>query len=537
MRFGSDTGRSIGLKPLAVYAGALVVALAAVLVRWAMTPWMGLRMPFGMAFGAVAVAVWLGGWRPAALAALIGFAAGMFYFIEPVGSFSVADTGDLISVAMYCATCLLIIGLGEAMRSARDRHRVSEERFRGSQEASLQGYAYLKPVRDRDGGIADFLIQYVNPRGAAMAGGKPADFTGRRLLESMPGVGTRGLFCALVRVIETGEASDAEGRDESGVPNRWFRTMAVKVGDGIAMSYFDVTDRRRLETALTERAVELQRADANKSQFLAILSHELRNPLAPLRNGLAMLQKRKDPRTFTEVHSMMERQIGHLTRLIDDLLDVSRIERGTLKLQRERLAIESIVYDAIETARQSIEAKSHELTVRYAKQPLQVDGDRVRLTQVVANLLANAAKFTPAGGRIEVSMHAEAGEAVVSVSDSGIGIAPEHLGLIFEMFVQLDSSRTQANGGLGLGLTLVRSIVENHGGKVEARSAGLRRGSEFICRLPLAVATAAERDEERAAQQAPAARPAWAREAARRAAHAEPRNIVPFKRHRRAPED
>jgi len=493
----SDNDRSRVLTTLAEYAGALFVALAAVLLRWSMAPWMGLRMPFGMAFGAVAVAVWLGGWGPAVLSALIGFIAGTLLFIAPVGSLAIADTGDVIGVVMYCVSCLVIIGLGEALRSARDRHRLSEERFRGSQEASLQGFALLKAVRDRDAGIVDFVIQYVNPRGAAMAGGKPADFIGRTLLERMPGIGSRGLFSALVRVVETGEASDDEGRHDPETPARWFRAMAVKVGDGVAMSYFDVTDRRRLENALTERAVELQRADANKSQFLAILSHELRNPLAPLRNGLTLLQMKNDPRTFAEVHAMMERQIGHLTRLIDDLLDVSRIDRGRLRLQRERVAIETIVLGGIETAKPVIEARSHELLVRYAKRPLHVDADRTRMTQVVANLLINAAKFTPAGGRIEVSMGTDAEEAVVTVRDNGIGLAHEHLGLIFEMFVQLDSSKTQTSGGLGLGLTLVRSIIEHHGGKVEAHSGGPGRGSEFSFRLPLAAALA-DREEEQA---------------------------------------
>ncbi|HEY2336105.1 MAG TPA: ATP-binding protein [Burkholderiales bacterium] len=260
---------------------------------------------------------------------------------------------------------------------------------------------------------------------------------------------------------------------------------------------------QRRDAELRQTAADLQRADANKSQFLALLSHELRNPLAPLLNGLTLLRMRH-PQAGAETQQMMERQVGHLRRLIDDLLDVSRIDRGKLELRRARIAVDSVVRNAIDTAKPAIEAKSHALVVRYAPEALYVEGDPVRLSQVVANLLNNAAKFTAAGGRIEIVTRAEAGRAVVSVKDNGVGFAPADAKRMFEMFVQLDPGRQHGAGGLGLGLTLVRSLVEMHGGAIEAQSAGPGLGAEFVMRLPLAAA-AAEDDTAPQAALRPAA--------------------------------
>ena len=263
---------------------------------------------------------------------------------------------------------------------------------------------------------------------------------------------------------------------------------------------------QRRDAELRQTAADLQRADANKSQFLALLSHELRNPLAPLLNGLTLLRMRH-PQAGAETQAMMGRQIDHLRRLIDDLLDVSRIDRGKLELRRSRIAVDAVVRSAIDTAKPAIEAKSHALVVRYAPEPLYVEGDPVRLSQVVANLLNNAAKFTAAGGRIEIVTRTEGAGAVVSVKDNGVGFEPADAERMFEMFVQLDPGRQQGAGGLGLGLTLVRSLVEMHGGAIEARSDGPGLGAEFAVRLPLAAAAA----EDDAAPQAALRLPAPAR--------------------------
>src|SRR4051794_40567003 len=255
---------------------------------------------------------------------------------------------------------------------------------------------------------------------------------------------------------------------------------------------------RSSEVELKERAAQLQRADANKSEFLAVLSHELRNPLAPLRNGLTLLKMQPDGVATAETHDMMERQIVQLTRLIDDLLDVSRIDRGKLELRTAPVPLAEVMRTGVETAMPNIEAKGHVLSVSYPEAPLYVEGDAVRLAQVVANLLNNAAKFTPPKGRIELSTQAAQGVVALRVADNGVGIAREHLQEVFDMFVQVDERHVAASGGLGLGLTLARAIVRRHGGEIEARSPGRGKGAEFIVRLPLADAPAKDPRQEAA---------------------------------------
>ena len=238
------------------------------------------------------------------------------------------------------------------------------------------------------------------------------------------------------------------------------------------------------DAELRRRAVDLERADTNKTHFLATLSHELRNPLAPIANGLALLDRQSGD-AAAQTRAMMQRQVGHLRRLIDDLLDVSRIDRGKIGLRRERLALHTIVSNAVETVRPFIDAKSQQLIVRYAAEPTVIDGDLVRLSQVVANLMHNASKFTPNGGSIEVATASAGGEATITVTDTGIGFAPDDAERIFDMFVQLDTSRSLAAGGLGLGLTLARSLTRMHDGRVEARSEGAGRGATFTVHLPV----------------------------------------------------
>jgi CheY-like chemotaxis protein/nitrogen-specific signal transduction histidine kinase len=261
------------------------------------------------------------------------------------------------------------------------------------------------------------------------------------------------------------------------------------VEDSVAMSFSDITQNKQLATELKQRAADLQRANAVKSLFLATLSHELRNPLAPIRNGLAILKDRI-PEHLGDIPAMMERQMHIATRLIDDLLDASRIDRGKLEFRRETVTLESVLDAAIETARPKIEAMSHELIVRHAPGTVYVDADPTRLAQVIANLLNNAAKFTSPKGRIVLSARAKLGYAMIRVQDNGIGIPPADLEGIFEMFVQLDSSKTLGGDGLGLGLALARSLIVLHGGEITAHSAGSGKGSEFRIRLPLTAAPA-----------------------------------------------
>ncbi|HEX7121479.1 MAG TPA: PAS domain S-box protein [Gemmatimonadaceae bacterium] len=245
----------------------------------------------------------------------------------------------------------------------------------------------------------------------------------------------------------------------------------------------DITDRKRAEEALRE-------ADRRKDEFLATLAHELRNPLAPLRNALEVIKLAdNEPATLEQARTMMERQLAQMVRLIDDLLDLSRIGRGKIVLRKERLPLARVVQQAVETSRPTIEQGGHDLTISLPPERVDVDADATRLAQVFANLLNNAAKFTHPGGHIRLSVQRQGDEAVVTVHDNGVGIPQEMLTAVFEMFTQVDHSLERVHGGLGIGLSLVKRIVEKHGGTVTARSDGPGKGSEFIVRLPLATSS------------------------------------------------
>ena len=254
----------------------------------------------------------------------------------------------------------------------------------------------------------------------------------------------------------------------------------------------DLTEQKRhqemvaAEAHARERAIELAEADRRKDEFLAMLAHELRNPLAPIRNGIDVLRiLPPDGEQAKQILDMMEEQVHNLVRLIDDLLDVSRCTRGKLELRRQRVALTKIVANAIQTAQPLIQANGHELAVTQARESLHVYGDPTRLMQVISNLLNNAARYTPRGGRILLTTERIGDEVVIRVKDNGSGIASDMLPRIFEMFVQADNSLNRTHGGLGIGLTLVKSLVEMHGGTVEAASDGLGMGSEFTVRLPI----------------------------------------------------
>jgi PAS domain S-box-containing protein len=247
----------------------------------------------------------------------------------------------------------------------------------------------------------------------------------------------------------------------------------------------EVEERKRLEQELKRRLEQLADADRHKNEFLAMLAHELRNPLAPLRNALHVMKMPSvDPPTVLRAREMMERQVSHLVRLVDDLLDISRIIRGKVDMHREMVDLTTVVRRAIETAQPIIDAHGHELVVSLPSEVVTLHADVIRLAQVISNLLVNAAKYTEQSGRIRLSGECQAEQAIIRVRDNGIGIAPELLPRIFDLFVQADRSLARSQGGLGIGLTLVKRLVEAHGGTVEVRSEGLGRGSEFTVRLP-----------------------------------------------------
>lgn len=248
---------------------------------------------------------------------------------------------------------------------------------------------------------------------------------------------------------------------------------------GVILVFHDVTPQR-------QAARELREADRRKDEFLATLAHELRNPLAPIRSALEILRSPEiDAETAEAAQLTMDRQLSHMVRLIDDLLDVSRISRGKLELRRNRVDLTSILYHSLETCRPLAAIAGHELVVSLPEDPLPVDGDPVRLSQVFSNLLNNACKFTQAGGRISLAARIESRHVLVEVEDNGPGIPIDQLSRIFELFSQVDSTIERSHGGLGIGLTLVKQVVELHGGTVAAQSEGKGGGSRFTVRLPL----------------------------------------------------
>jgi PAS domain S-box-containing protein len=274
---------------------------------------------------------------------------------------------------------------------------------------------------------------------------------------------------------------------------RWMAYKVIALTDAggkrlaLATVSQDVTERRRLEDDLRKLAADLSKADRRKDEFLATLAHELRNPLAPIRNALQLIRLSADPAAQDQAQSMMQRQLEQMVRLVDDLLDVSRITCGALELRREQVQLSAVVDSAVETSRPAIDFMGHKLTMTLPPHSIILDADPTRLAQVFSNLLTNSAKYTNRGGRIWLTAERQGGGVVVSVKDTGVGLAADQLPHIFEMFSQVDRSRERSQGGLGIGLSLVKRLVEMHGGRVDARSEGLDNGSEFTVWLPTIV--------------------------------------------------
>ncbi|MDR5740007.1 ATP-binding protein [Caballeronia sp. LZ016] len=289
--------------------------------------------------------------------------------------------------------------------------------------------------------------------------------------------------CADILLNRLAPLAERQGRDAFDIRiqgangEQWFHVVAASLGDSVVVWFGDVTARVRAEQALAE-------ADRRKDEFLATLAHELRNPLAPIRQVAEILEQPglTDERRKWCI-TLLRRQSAAMALLLDDLLDVSRITRGALTLRKEAVALKEVVDDAVETATPMLEGKGHQIVVKLPARPLHVEADRLRLAQVIANLIANAAKYTQPGGRIELTATADDVEIVLSVTDNGIGIEPDKLSAIFSMFSQVNPDHHR-QGGLGIGLALSKSLIELHGGRLTASSGGKDKGSRFAIHLP-----------------------------------------------------
>jgi PAS domain S-box-containing protein len=370
-------------------------------------------------------------------------------------------------------------------KQAEERLQASEERYRTLFESIDDGVCVIEMVPGADGKPCDYRFLEVNAAFVRHTGLE--DAAGKTIRSLAPGLESHW-FPSFGRVAASGEPE--RFIDEAARAGRWYEVYAARVGPAgsrkVVVLFTDITERRRTELELRRLADDLAEQDRRKTEFLATLAHELRNPLAPIRSGLQLMRRAKgDPAALARVQDIMDRQLDHLVHLVDDLLDVARITRGQIALKPERIELAEVLRAAADTSMPLIESCRHGLELRLPEAELALVADPIRLTQVVSNLLNNAAKYTPRGGSIMLAAERDGDEAVIVVSDNGIGIPSESLESVFQMFTQVSHPSQRSHGGLGIGLSLVRSLVELHGGSITAASAGLDAGSVFTVRLPL----------------------------------------------------
>ena len=362
---------------------------------------------------------------------------------------------------------------------AQAAYQESQGRFQAVLDASAVPFVILSPIReDLSGRIVDFEWSYVNAAAANALRREAAAFDGRRVQDVLPARWANSdSFRQYVAVVESEQTREFEVAVHHDGLEQWFRCVASPMRGSVALWFNDITTRKNDERLL-------QDADRRKDEFLATLAHELRNPLAPIRQASAIsrLPQATDAQKRWS-HEVIERQVRHMALLLDDLLDVSRITRGRLALRRGTHTLREMIEAAVETARPLVDSRQHELEVVMPQATILMQADPLRVSQIVANLLTNAAKYTEPNGRIRLLAALDADDVVIEVSDNGIGIAPESLPAVFDMFTQLRGSDDRA-GGLGIGLALTKGLVELHGGSIGVRSEGGGRGSVFTVRLP-----------------------------------------------------
>ncbi len=526
------------------YLVAVGATAAAVLLQFALSPWPSHDAPFLPFVMAIIVAAWYGGVQPGLLATALSVLACDYLFIRPTGSLLVAETGDRVRLGLFLLIALTVSLFNQHRLIARhrmaSRHRElevditdrkqAEERLRKKNERLhllSEAAEVLLHADDPDAMLRSVFAQIGPHLGLDTYFNFMVDETGDAL-RLLSCVGIPEEACRKFARLEFGQAvcgtvalrrepiaaSFIQQSDDPKVQLvkplgiRAYACNPLMAGDKLlgtlsfasrSRDQFDALELEFLQTICHYVTVayerirlvrQLREADRRKDEFLATLAHELRNPLAPIRNALELLRRADGDSTLREqARSMMERQLQRMVRLIDDLLEISRITRGKLQLRNDRVELAAVVESAVEAARPVIEAQGHELTVTLPSEPVYLDADSTRLAQVFANLLDNAVKYTEKGGHIWLTAERQGGEVVVSVRDTGIGIDAEHLPRVFEMFSQVAPALERSQGGLGIGLALVRGLVELHGGTVEARSGGTGMGSEFTVRLPVVEAS------------------------------------------------
>ncbi|PQA59669.1 PAS domain-containing hybrid sensor histidine kinase/response regulator [Siphonobacter curvatus] len=368
----------------------------------------------------------------------------------------------------------LVIGLTKVMRDltaqkqAEDALKEAHERMIDILESTTDAFYALD---------AQFHFTYVNAKAAQLWGRDRNTLLGKHSWTEFPNAVGSESYRKHYEVLETGKSAQFETM--SPLVATWIDVnIFLSKGGGLSVFFRDITVRKQAQQALQE-------ANRRKDEFLAMLAHELRNPMATLRNGLQILSMTDSTSIQTRtVVERMSRQTDHLVRMVDELLDVSRISQGKIHLQKERVNLVELVRQGVDSVSHLFQEKHQTLQVRLPNEPIEIEGDATRLVQVIINLLNNATRYTPEQGQIVLTLEHQGGEVVFRVEDNGIGLEPDQLSAIFDLFVQVDNSLARAKGGLGIGLTLVKRLVEKHGGKVEAQSKGLGQGSTFSVYLP-----------------------------------------------------
>jgi PAS domain S-box-containing protein len=373
--------------------------------------------------------------------------------------------------------------------SAEQLMRASEKRFRALIERSWDAIALVGEDR---------RIRYFSPSVTRILGYGVEEFLDRDLFDLVHPDDLAYVNHLFIRILQwpgTTLTAQFRCRHKDG-SWRWLESTTTNLLEdpgvqALVINSHDITERKQLDEALQQRARELAEANQSKDEFLAMLAHELRNPLVPIVNSLHIL--RQEPSANPAMHQarlMAERQVRNMVHLVDDLLDVSRLTMGKIRLRKERVELGLVVDRGVATSRAAIDQRQHQLSVSVPREELWLEGDPIRIEQVLTNLLTNAAKYTDPGGRIQLAVERDGSNVVIRVRDNGIGIDAELLPRIFELFTQGNRSLDRSQGGLGIGLTVARKLVEMHGGAISAASAGLGKGSEFSVRLPAQAARA-----------------------------------------------
>ena len=350
-----------------------------------------------------------------------------------------------------------------------------------------------------------WIITDLNERAAAITGRSRDELIGQNVWELFPARVHTDVYHTFHQAVADQKPAHFEAASVT-AQGKWFEVHAYPSPEGLSVYLRDITERKCAEAERERLLTKLEEGNRRKDEFLAMLSHELRNPLAPISNALEVMRRSgTDERERRASREVIGRQVDDLARLIDDLLDASRITSGKVRLELQTMELSGVVSRSIETTRPMTDARKHRLTVSLPAEPVWLEADPTRLAQVFSNLLNNAAKYTQEGGDISIKAEVEGTELVVAVRDSGIGIPADVLPQVFDMFTQADRSLDRAQGGLGIGLTLARSIVQMHGGTVQAFSDGPNKGSEFVVRLPVVTQMAELMDEIRAVDHPPAA--------------------------------